>query len=243
MAQDGLLRLMNPSLRLFPLNNEKPTRVARSLLPFSALLFALLTPCLAGAQSDVDLSMESAHNVNEGVLRFLEKSPTKPIHHHHNQVLIDQNSLRSGWVSLKQCHTHLDPVPRAQITFREGFVRDLRVDTSTKIEQAWIEGASVQLVNVEPGARLCLSAQIRAFRNTGNGYFNLTNGPYMRKFLDGYYPMRVTLEIDYPPKSLGLIDIAPQGQPGFKINTHKGAIRIDTVFEGELQTLIQFEKL
>ncbi|NDP49304.1 MAG: hypothetical protein GZ085_13145 [Sulfuriferula multivorans] len=187
--------------------------------------------------------MESAHNVNEGVLKFLEKAPTKPVHHHHNQILIDQNSLSSGWVSLKQCHTHLDPVPRAQITFREGFVRDLKVDISTKIEQAWIEGASVQLTNVEPGARLCLSAQIRAFRDTGNGYFNLTNGPYMRKFLDGYYPMRVTLAIDYPPQMLELIDIAPQVQPGFKIDTHKGAIRIDTVFEGELQTLIQFEKL
>lgn len=243
MAQGGSLLLINPSLRPSPLNNEKLTHVGLSLLSLSSLLFALLTPSLAGAQSDVDLSMESAHNVNEGVLKFLEKAPAKPIHHHHNQILIDQNSLRSGWVSLKQCHTHLDPVPRAQITFREGFVRDLKVDTSTKIEQAWIEDSSVQLINVEPGARLCLSAQIRAFRNTGNGYYNLTNGPYMRKFLDGYYPMRVTLAIDYPPQTLELIDIAPQGQPGFKIEAHKGAIRIDTVFEGELQTLIQFEKL
>lgn len=243
MARGGSLRLMNPSLRLFPLNNKKSIHIGRSLLSVFALLFALFTSGHAGTQSDVDLSMESAHNVNEGVLKFLEKAPAKPIHHHHNQILIDQNSLGSGWVSLKQCHTHLDPVPRAQITFREGFVRDLKVDISTKIEQAWIEGASVQLVNVEPGARLCLSAQTRAFRNTGNGYYNLTNGPYMRKFLDGYYPMRVTLAIDYPPKTLELIDIAPQVQPGFKIDTHKGAIRIDTVFEGELQTLIQFEKL
>ena len=235
--------LLNASLRSSPLNNVKFTHLGRSLLSFFALLFALLGSSHAGMQSETDLSMESAHNVNEGVLKFLKKSPTKPIHHHHNQILIDPNSLNSGWVSLKQCHTHLDPVPRAQITFREGFVRDLRVDISRKIEQAWIEGASVQLINVKPGARLCLSAQIRAFRNTGNGYFNLTNGPYMRKFLDGYYPMRVTLAIDYPPQTLKLIDIAPQVQPGFKINTHKGAIRIHTVFEGELQTLIQFEKL
>ncbi len=233
---------MNASLRSFPLNNEKLTPLGRCLLSFFALLFALPGSSHAGMQSETDLSMESAHSVNEGVLKFLEKSPSKPIHHHHNRISIDPNSLNSGWVSLKQCHTHLDPVPRAQITFREGFVRDLRVDSSTKIEQAWIEGASVQLINVEPGARLCLSAQIRALRNTGNGYFNLTNGPYMRKFLDGYYPMRVTLAIDYPPQTLKLIDIAPQVQPGFKISTHKGAIRIDTVFEGELQTLIQFEK-
>ena len=237
---------MNEPLRPFPLSNAKFIHVGRSLLSLSALLFALLfallTPSLAGAQSDTDLSMESAHNVNEGVLKFLEKSPAKSIHHHHNQVLIDQNSLRSGWVSLKQCHTNLDPVPRAQITFREGFVRDLRVDISSKIEQAWIEGASVQLVNVEPGARLCLSAQTRALRNTGNGYFNLTNGPYMRKFLDGYYPMRVTLAIDYPAQTLELIDISPQAQPGLKLDTRSGAIRMDALFEGKLQTLIQFEK-
>lgn len=242
MAQGGSSLQANESLRPFPLSNAQFTRIGRSLLSRAALLFALLTPSLASAQSDTDLSMESAHNVNEGVLRFLATAPSKPIHHHHNQILIDQNSLSTGWVSLKQCHTNLDPVPRAQITFREGFVRDLRVDLSTQIEQAWIEGASVQLVNVEPGARLCLSAQTRAFRNTGNGYYNLTNGPYMRKFLDGYYPMRVTLAIDYPPQTLELIDIAPQAQPGFKIDTHKGAIRIDTVFEGEMQTLIQFEK-
>jgi len=94
---------------------------------------------------------------------------------------------------------------------------------------------------VEPGARLCLSAQTRALRNTGNGYFNLTNGPYMRKFLDGYYPMRVTLEIDYPPRTLQLIDISPQAQPGLILDARSGAIRMDAFFEGELQTLIQFE--
>lgn len=242
MAQGGSSLQVNQSLRPFPLSNARFTRTGRGHLSHAALLFALLTPSLASAQSDADLSMESAHQVNEGVLQFLATAPTKPVHHHHNQILIDQNSLRSGWVSLKQCHTNLDPVPRAQITFREGFVRDLRVDISSQIEQAWIEGASVQLVNVEPGARLCLSAQTRALRNTGNGYYNLRNGPYMRKFLDGYYPMRVTLAIDYPPQTLELVDIAPQAQPGLKIDTHRGAIRIDTVFEGELQSLIQFEK-
>jgi hypothetical protein len=207
-----------------------------------ALVLGLLAFGIAGAQAEADLSMESAHNVNEGVLHFLETPPTKPVHHHHNRIIIDDDSLLSGWVSLKQCHTNLDPVPRAQITFREGFVRDLKVDSSNNIKQTWIEGASVQLVNVEPGARLCLSAQTRALRNTGNGYFNLNNGPYMRKFLDGYYPMQVTLEIDYPPRTLQLIDITPQAQPGLKLDTRSGAIRMEAIFEGELQTLIQFEK-
>lgn len=186
--------------------------------------------------------MESAYSVNEGVLRFLDAAPAKAVHHHQNRIRIDEGSLVSGWVDLQQCHTHLDPVPRAQITFREGFVRDLKVASSTHIQQAWVEGATIQLVNVEPGARLCLSAHTRALRNTGNGYYSLTNGPYMRKFLDGYYPMRVTLEIDYPPQTLQLIDIAPPAQPGLKLDAARGVIRLDALFEGELRSLIQFEK-
>ncbi len=193
------------------------------------------------AHAATDLSLESAHNVNEGELHFLQTEPAKPVHHHHNQISIARDSLASGWVGLSQCHDHLDPVPRAQITFREGFVRKLKVDSSSRIEKVWVEGSSVQLVNVEPGARLCLSAQTRAMRNTGNGYYNLSSGPYMRKFLDGYYPMKVTLDIRYPAKTLRLIDIAPGAQPGLKVDTQPGHIRLHAVFEGELQSLIQFE--
>ena len=121
-------------------------------------------------------------------------------------------------------------------------MRDLRVVSFTHIKDAWIEGASVQLRHVEPGARLCLSAQTRALRNTGNGYFNLINGPYMRKFLDGYYPMRVTLDVDYPAQTLSLIDISPSAQPGLGVVKQPGSIRLEAVFEGELQTLIRFER-
>lgn len=208
-------------------------------------LLALLLPVALSAgpsRAATDLSFESAALVNEGSLHFLEAAPAKTVHHHQNHILIDRDSLDSGWVSLTQCHDHLDAVPLAQITFREGFIRNLKVETAVHIEEAWIEGASVQLRNVEPGARLCLSAQTRAFHDTGNGYYNLTNGPYMRKFLDGYYPMQVTLEIRYPAELLNLIDVTPPAQPGFALDEHPGFIRVDTLFEGELQTLIQFEK-
>jgi len=212
---------------------------------FRLLWGGLLLPLSLSASlalAAADLTFESAEQVNEGKLHFLEVIPDKPLHHHQNRIRIDSDSLSSGWVSLSQCHDNLDAVPRAQITFREGFVRDLRVDTFTHIEDAWIEGASVQLRNVEPGARLCLSAQTRALRNNGNGYFNLQNGPYMRKFFDGYYPMRVSLAIDYPAQLLTLIDIAPAAQPGLELDERPGAIRMDAVFEGELMTLIQFER-
>ena len=204
------------------------------------LLPVALSASLAHAATD--LTFESAADVNEGSLHFLPTPPAKPVHHHQNTFRIDADSLNTGWVHLSQCHDHLDAVPKAQITFREGFVRDLKVDSFTHIENAWIEGASVQLLNVESGARLCLSAETRALRHTGNGYYNLYSGPYMRKFLDGYYPMRLTLEIEYPPDLLDLIDISPPAQPGFTVEERPGAIRLDAIFEGELQTLIQFEK-
>jgi hypothetical protein len=179
-------------------------------------LLTLMLPVALTAGSTVaatDLSFESAALVNEGSLHFLETAPAKPVHHHQNRIVIDASSLESGWVSLSQCHDHLDAVPLAQITFREGFIRNLKVDSAVRIEEARIEGASVQLRNVEPGATLCLSAQTRAFHDTGNGYYNLTNGPYMRKFLDGYYPMQVTLDIRYPAELLKLIDVTPLPSP------------------------------
>jgi len=194
------------------------------------------------AHAASDLSLESADAVNEGELRFLETPPAKPLHHHQNRIRIDADSLASGWVGLYQCHDRLDAVPLLQITFREGYVRDLKVDLARGIGHAWVEGASVQLRNVEPGARLCLSAQTRALRNTGNGYFSLFSGPYMRKFLDGYYPMRVTLEVDYPAESLQLIDVSPAPQAGLSFDERPGNIRLDALFEGELRLLLQFER-
>ncbi len=202
----------------------------------SGLLFAL------AALADDDLLLKSAAAVNEGPLHFLSAPPDKPVHHHQNRIVVAADSLASGWVSLQQCHDHLDPVSRAQITFREGFVRDLRIDLAKGIAEAWIEGASVQLRQVDTDACLCLSAQIRALRDTGGGFFNLNNGPYMRKFLDGYYPMRVTLDVVYPSDLLGLVDISPSATPGFEPETSPGKVHIDVLFEGELRTQIQFSR-
>jgi hypothetical protein len=204
------------------------------------LLAAAMAINLAHAADD--LSLESAGSVNEGALHFLDAPPAKPVHHHQNRIRIDSASLASGWVGLSQCHDQLDAVPRAEITFRDGYVRDLRIDSASGIGKAWVEGASVQLQHVAPGARLCLSAQTHALRNTGSGYFNLANGPYMRKFLDGYYPMRVTLEVEFPVGMLRPIDVSPAPQPGLTLAEQAGRLRLDALFEGELNVLIQFER-
>lgn len=197
--------------------------------------------CASGAHAD-DPLFQSADAVNEGPLRLLESAPDKPVHHHQNRIRIEADSLASGWVALAQCHDNLDAVPRAQITFREGYISDLKVEQSRGIGAAWVEGASVQLSQVAPGSRLCLSARMRALRDAGDGYFNLVGGPYMRKFLDGYYPMRVTLDIDYPQAALYVVDVSPQPAPGLALQETPGHIRMDALFEGELFTLVQFAR-
>jgi hypothetical protein len=220
---------MNPFLRTF----------AVQLIAYVSALTAV-SP--AGAAPTEEPEFQSASQVNEGSLSFLDEPPAKPVHHHQNRIRIDNASMSTGWVSLAQCHDNLDQVLRAQITFREGFVRDLKIVSSSQIERAWVEDASVQLRNVGPGARLCLEAQTRALKNVGNGYFNLANGPFMRKFLDGYYPMRVSMDIDYPAVLLKLVDISPMQQTGFDIRLEPGHIRLEALFEGELRTLLQFER-
>lgn len=198
---------------------------------------------MTAQELDAWFNGKSISEVNEGELIFLTEPPRKPVHHHQNRIRITEDSLTSGWTELEQCHDNLDAVPRAQITFREGFIRNLRVVASHAIEEAWVEGPSVQLREVHPGARLCLAAQTRALNNSGNGYYTLNNGPYMRKFLDGYYPMQVSLELKYPARLLQIIDISPMAQEGFNIIEKAGIINIDTLFEGELRTQVQFERL
>jgi hypothetical protein len=223
----------------------------RNIPALLAVVYGLALAACAGAapppmsaqELDAWFNGKGAGEVNEGELTFLTTPPAKPVHHHQNRIRITQDSLASGWTELEQCHDNLDAVPAAQITFREGYVRDLRVVESQAIGKAWVEGASVQLQDVAPGARLCLAAQTRALNDSGSGYFTLNNGPYMRKFLDGYYPMQVSLKLEYPAQLLRVLDISPTEQPGFQISQKAGSVKIETFFEGELRTLVQFERL
>lgn len=214
-----------------------------------ALIIALLSiatsteATISQQQQDDWFNDKSASAVNEGTLTFLPSPPAKAVHHHQNRIRITATSLTDGWVQLEQCHANLDAVPAAQIAFRNNTVRKLRIVEARAITQAWVEGSSVQLAGVSPGARLCLTAQTLALKNSGGGDYTLNNGPYLRKFLDGYYPMQVSLQLNYPPHLLQLTSVSPTHQPGFQISQKKGFINIETLFEGELHVRVQFKKL
>lgn len=207
-----------------------------------------LTASVAAAENQADEfdnwdQFDSATtHVNEGSLSFLSTSPATPIHHHQNKMQISAESLSTGWVKLNQCHTHLDQVPRLQITFRKDFVRGLKIIQYENIKKAWVDGHRILLRDISGKAKICISGETRALRISEGGYFELHSGPFMRQFLDGYYPMRVSMQVSFPGNSLQIVNTLPEAQPGFAMKKQSGKISYDTIFEGKLRTMIRFKQ-
>lgn len=181
--------------------------------------------------------------VNEGELTFVKKAKTVDAHHHHNKMTITDSSLEDGWVTIEQCHRNLDVVPLTQILFSKTRSRHLTVSRSENIAKAWVEDNSVQLEDIGRQAVLCITAQIRSFVYNEDGTYSLRSGPFMRRFFDGYYPMRVTMDIEIKTKRLRYYAITPPAQNGFKVWRSAGAIHYEAWFEGRLNTDIRFQDI
>lgn len=214
----------------------QPTRRRLCLV---ASLIALPIQPAAAAMTEEEMFFKGAGQVNEGGLRFLTAAPAAPVHHHQNHIVISAASLADGWVRLAQCHRHLDAVPRSQITYGAGRIRAIRITQADRIGRAWVEGHAVEMADIAPGATLCIEAESRALARDGAGYV-LKNGPYMRRFLDGYYPMRVTLTVRLEAPGLRFRAIEPAPQPGFAVQVDEAGVGFEALFEGRLDTLIRF---
>ena len=181
--------------------------------------------------------------VNEGELAFVEKKTNEDVHHHHNKMIISDKSLEDGWVTIEQCHRNLDVVPLAQILFSKTRSRNLAVSRSENIAKAWVEANSVQLEDIGKHAVLCVTAETRSFVYNGDGTYSLRSGPFMRRFFDGYYPMRVTMDVEINAERLRYYETTPPAQDGFKVWRTARAIHFEAWFEGRLSTDIRFHDL
>ena len=191
------------------------------------------TPIRAADEFDI-------FDINEGELRFLERPPEKAPHLHSTHVFISEESLKTGWVTAKQCHYNLDQVSALQVVFSPRRIRRIEILQADNIGRAWVEGASVQVTHVGKNAVLCILSENFAIKhNTVERTYEWHGGPYMRRFLDGYFPMQVKLAIDYPPDRLRLESIDP-GTLRFKTVAQPGLIRLDALFEGRLDITIRF---
>ena len=220
---------------------------------FFILLVGLLPTMVVGSSDYTEEELErwfnsdeftlpgSADEVNEGQLVFITSQTNKPLHHHHNSMTIFHHSMDDGWVLMEQCHTNLDKVAAAQIVFGKDRIRDIRLVSFRNMSKAWIEGPTVQMTDIRASARLCLQAWIKALYINDDGSYSLRNGPFMRRFLDGYFPLRVSMDIDYAGTGLAPTAVTPRKQKGFNIWRKKDRIGFETVFEGKLRTEFNFE--
>ncbi|MGD8483384.1 MAG: alpha/beta hydrolase [Thioalkalispiraceae bacterium] len=193
------------------------------------------------ASDDMQLPVAEATEVNEGELVFLAATPIAKVHHHQNKMIIEPQSLKNGWVKLRQCHNNLDKVARAQILFRKKKIKQLKIISYRNIEQAWIEDNSVQLKNISANAQLCVQAISQALIANQDGSYSLRNGPFMRRFLDGYYPMHVTMDVLFSGTGLQLSSSSPVSQQGFQVWQKSEQVGYEAWFEGRLNTELRFQ--
>lgn len=177
--------------------------------------------------------------VNDGQLVFLTTKAKKGTFHSKINITLNQNSIDNGWVYLTQCYMNLDPVQRTTIVFRKNHIKNLTVISSENIELTKTADNKVFLQQVRKNASLCVGLDSRTFYQNEDRSFSLVNGPYHRKFLDGYYPYHLNLNIHYDP-SLQFKYSLPKSQTGFIVKQKSNSLLIDTLFEGRLKTEFRF---
>lgn len=216
----------------------------KAILSCTVVLLMLVSGQLSAVQAESEMQDQEAWleadesdtaEVNDGQLEFLTVLPPgRPVHEHINRLSLLPGSLEDGWVRLAQCHRHLDPVPDAEIVFRPEHVRKLNLRSSRNIGSARVDQYTVQLNDIGRNAELCLDAELKLITRSGRHAFVLRSGPYMRRFLDGYYPMRVQLQLALNDVARLGEQIHPPTQTGFSVVEHADAIHIDTIFSGRL---------
>ena len=174
----------------------------------------LMPPVFAAAAVDDwsviedEMALEQrAREVNEGELQLLDRPPEAAAHYHQNRLMITEQSLSDGWVTMYQCHSDLDKVSAMQIVYEKDRIRNIKLLSTQNIGSARVEGHTVQMKDISAESSICISADKKALGYEKGKYY-LKLGPFMRRFLDGYYPMHVQLEVCYPA-FLQLVSASP----------------------------------
>ncbi len=187
--------------------------------------------------------LEKARNVNEGDLVFLDARPEPGAPRMEKRIHLTAVSLKTGWARMEQCHYNLDPVPAAEVVYGGDRTRAIEITKSEDIGTAVVEGDSVQMRDIRKGATLCVQAESKAIESLpGDAGFLVENGPFMRRFLDGYYPMQVELVIEWPAGLLELVETVPAEQPGYAVAQNDHSVTIRAHFEGRLVSQVRLER-
>ncbi len=187
-----------------------------------------------------DDSESRALQVNEGQLNFISPIENRSILHSDTHLWITPESMQTGWIKMRQCYRHLDRVSRTDVVYAYREMINFKVTKAKHIAQFRVKSHSVELEDVGKGAELCVRANVRILNRLSSKTFGMINGPYHRKFLDGYYPYHVSLTVHYPAGELQLEQVAPAPGNGFYVTQQTGTLSIESWFEGELRIELEF---
>jgi hypothetical protein len=207
------------------------------------LLGAPAVASLATAATEIDYfeEMDRIDRINTGELVVFKAPPEDGILHQVSNNTLTAESLRTGWVKNSQCYFNLDGAVALQVVYRPGRVRKLRIARTEGIGKAWVEGDSVQLEDVQAKATLCVESENRALLpDEGMGVYAMHAGPFMRRFFDGYFPMRVTMTVNYPPELVSFAQASPGVDAGMLVSDSPGRMTYEAIFEGRLQVEFLF---
>ncbi len=187
-----------------------------------------------------DSSLDS-HLVNEGQIKWLPKAKTDSLYTLKNQLTLSPSSQLDGWVKFTQCHHQLDAISKVEIVYSEDTTRNLQVLSHQRIQQVVQQPFSVELTGVLPGAEICISGENKTLHKTATGW-KLERGPYMRRFLDGYYPMQLQETLNWKHSGLELEPSSIQTHLGREsvLNKTEQQLHSNYWFEGILRTKYQF---
>ena len=198
------------------------------------------TPEEEWLNDDSELNID---DVNEGELAFVTPVTDKKILHSGSVLVLTEKSLETGWVDLQQCYRDLDPIAKTDVVYRYKNIKQLKIISLGNIGNAKVDGQTIQLEDVSSSAHICVQAKVQILEKISQDTFALSNGPYYRRFLDGFYPYHVTLSISYPVDKLKYSRISPAPQPLFEVIQQPGKLLVDTWFEGVLLIDVKFSSV
>lgn len=200
---------------------------------------ALALAIFANAGAD---ALDNLLDIGGEELRILTTAPKHAPFYHGKTLTLTQDSFETGWVANHQCHRNFSKIPRLEISFREGNVRNLQIVHAANVGAHEVVGSGVTLEDVRPETEICLAGEARVLDRDESGRFRLRTGPFFYKFLDGYFPVEVELNIRYPADVLSFSGSNPPPAPGVTLSDGAGATRFQSVFEGRLWVELFYER-
>lgn len=192
-----------------------------------------------------DDAEERSIEVNEGELTFIEPLTERKVLHNDIELTINDQSLSTGWVQMRQCYYHINPVENTDIVYQYEQIKNLRITSQDNIGKLTLDEQVVNMKDVNPNASLCVAADVRlldkaATTTNGKTVFKMSSGPYHLRFFDGFYPYHLTITVFYPSDNLQYLAIKPRLQALFQLSHASDHLSLDTWFEGMLNIQISF---